>query len=244
MIEINTIYNESCIDTISRIPNQAVHLTLTSPPYNMRLRIRNGKYTVREKAEHFSKKYTHFSDDLYPDDFYSFHKQVLTELLRVSKIVCYNFQIVTGSKDSFFKLIGDFHNYIKDIAIWDKGHGQPAMNCGVLNSAYEYILILEQDGLSGRTIKNHTFKRGTLSNIWRIKRESKIKSHNASFPISLAHLIIQNFSSKGDLIYDPFCGTGTTPLAAKQLNRKYIASEIIKEYCDITHERLSQSYIL
>ncbi len=70
----------------------------------MRLRIRNGKYTSREKSEHFSKKYKFFDDALPIEEFYEFHSKVLTEMLRVSKIVCYNFQIVTGSKQAFFKI--------------------------------------------------------------------------------------------------------------------------------------------
>ena len=138
-MEKNIIYNENCLETLSRMPDKCIDLVVTSPPYNMRTRIRNGEYTTREKSEHFSKKYKHFDDALSIDDFYSFHSEVLNELLRVSKIVCYNFQIVTGSKEAFFKIIGDFNKHIKDIIIWDKGHGQPAMHGQVLNSCYENI---------------------------------------------------------------------------------------------------------
>ena len=103
-MEINKLYNENCLETLAKMPDKFVDLVVTSPPYNMRTRIRNGEYTTREKREHFSKKYKHFGDDLSIDDFYSFHSEVLRELLRVAKIVCYNFQIVTGSKEAFFKI--------------------------------------------------------------------------------------------------------------------------------------------
>ncbi|MGK3946723.1 hypothetical protein ABK046_51220, partial [Streptomyces caeruleatus] len=79
--------NESCTDTLARLPDKSVDLVVTSPPYNMRTRIRNGKYTTREKGEHFSKKYASFDDALPIDEFYQFHKDVLTQLLRVSKVV-------------------------------------------------------------------------------------------------------------------------------------------------------------
>ena len=143
-MRLDIIYNEDCIETMAKMPDKFIDLVVTSPPYNMRTRIRNGKYTTREKIEHFSKKYKHFDDALPINNFYEFHSKVLNELLRISKIVYYNFQIVTGSKEAFFKIIGDFNKDIKDIIIWDKGSGQPAMHGMVLNSCYEMILILEE----------------------------------------------------------------------------------------------------
>lgn len=104
-----------CLEGLKQLPDNFVDLTVTSPPYNMRLRVRNSQYTTRENSEHFLKKYKFFSDDLPIEEFYDFHKRVMTELVRVSRCVCYNFQTVTGSKEAFFKLIGDFSEYF-DIA--------------------------------------------------------------------------------------------------------------------------------
>ena len=220
--------------------NKFVDLVVTSPPYNMRTRIRDGKYTTREKSEHFSKKYTHFSDDLPIEEFFETHKNILSELLRVSKIVCYNFQIVTGSKEAFFKIIGCFGEYIKDIIIWDKGHGQPAMHERVLNSCYEMILILEDNGKVGRFIENAQFNRGEMNNIIRTGKPQKIVgTHGASFPESLVSKLIKAISKEGDLIYDPFMGTGTTAVVAKRFNRNWIGSEITEEYCKIANTRIN-----
>jgi site-specific DNA-methyltransferase (adenine-specific)/modification methylase len=224
------------------MPDKFVDLVVTSPPYNMRTRIRNGKYTTREKSEHFSKKYKHFGDDMPIDDFYLFHSEVLRELLRVSKIVCYNFQIVTGSKEAFFKIIGDFNRDIKDIIIWDKGSGQPAMHGMVLNSCYEMILILEDDKRAGRVIQNAKFKRGEMNNILRIGRGKKVvDSHSAVFPQKLVYELINAFSREGDLVYDPFMGSGTTALVASRMNRRYIGSEISEEYFKISNDRIVRS---
>jgi site-specific DNA-methyltransferase (adenine-specific) len=240
MIKVGEIYNENCIDTMSRMPDKFIDLVITSPPYNMRTRIRNGKYTTREKSEHFSKKYEHFDDALSIEDFYKFHSKVINELLRVSKIVCYNFQIVTGSKEAFFKIIGDFNIHIKDIIVWDKGNGQPAMHNQVLNSCYELVLILEGDNKCGRVIQNASFKRGEMNNILRIGRGVKITDiHSAVFPEKLPIELIKSFSNENDLIYDPFMGSGTTALASIKLNRNYIGSEISKEYCDVAEKRIN-----
>lgn len=241
-MEINKIYNENCLETLKRMTDKFVDLVITSPPYNMRTRIRNGKYTEHEKGESFSKKYNYFSDSLPIDEFYSFHSEVLHELIRVSKIVCYNFQIVTGSKEAFFKIIGDFNHYIKDIIIWDKGNGQPAMHERVLNSCYEMILILEDDMRAGRVIQNAKFKRGEMNNILRIPRgRNVVKGHGAVFPEMLVGELIRSFSEKGDLIYDPFMGTGTTGVVATKLNRNWIGSEIIAEYCKIANQNILNS---
>lgn len=236
--DIKLLYGD-CLERMKEIPDKSVDMILTSPPYNMRTRIRNGKYTTREKTEHFSKKYKYFNDALPIDEFYSFHKNCITEMLRISKIVIYNFQIVTGSKEAFFKIVGDFNKDIKDIIIWDKGFGQPAMHEKVLNSAYEMLLILEDDKKKGRVIKNSTFKRGELQNILRIGRGKKISdTHSACFPEELAETIIKNFSKENDTVLDPFMGSGTTGVACMNLNRKFIGIEISKEYLEIAKERI------
>ena len=241
-MELNKIYNEDCLDTMSRMPDNFVDLVVTSPPYNMRTRVQNGKYTKREKSEHFSKKYKFFSDDLPIDEFYQVHKKILEELLRVSKLVCYNFQIVTGSKEAFFKIIGDFNIYIKDIIVWDKGHGQPSMHNQVLNSCYELILILENDKKCGRLIQNAKFERGKMDNILRIGRGKKVhNTHGAVFPEKLAETLIEAFSNPNELVYDPFMGSGTTAKMSIINQRNYIGSEISQEYCTIAEKRIEET---
>ena len=231
-----------CLQKMKDIPNGSIDLVLTSPPYNMRTRIRNGKYTTREKSEHFSKKYSNFHDALPIDEFYDFHKKCIIEMLRISKVIAYNFQIVTGSKEAFFKIIGYFNKDIKDIIVWDKGFGQPAMHEKVLNSAYELILVLENDKKAGRVIQNATFKRGEMQNILRINRvNSKVKGHSAIFPEKLAQKIITNFSNKNDTVLDPFMGSGTTGVACKNLNRNFIGIELDETYFNIAKQRIENT---
>lgn len=236
---MSKVIQGDCLEVMKDIPDKSIDLILTSPPYNMRLRIRNGKYTEREKSEHFSKKYKFFDDALPMEEFYLFHSQCITEMLRISKVVVYNFQIVTGSKEAFFRIIGKFSNNIKDIIIWDKGFGQPAMNEKVLNSAYEMLLILEDGNIAGRKIQNATFKRGKMQNILRIGRGKKVSDiHSAIFPEKLAEEILKNFSNEGDTVLDPFAGSGTVGKVAKQLNRNFILIEKEPEYIDIINKRL------
>ena len=239
MLELNKIYCADCLELMKQIDDNSIDLTVTSPPYNMRTRIRDGKYTTREKSEHFSKKYKHFDDALPIEEFYEFHKKCIEEMLRISKVVVYNFQIVTGSKEAFFKIIGEFNKHIKDIIIRDKGFGQPAMHEKILNSAYEFMLIMENDKKAGRMIQNAKFRRGEMQNILRINRDRSVSdTHSACFPEDLIDIIIKNFSSEWDLVFDPFMWSWTTAKMAKINNRNFIWCDISQEYVDISNKRL------
>jgi len=204
----------------------------------MRTRVRDGKYTKRETGEHFSKKYKHFSDDLSIEEYYELHKSILTELLRISKTIIWNIQIVTGSKEAIFQLIGYFSKNIKDVIVWDKGHGQPAMHDKCLNRATELLFILEGDAKAGRTLNRGYFNRGEMQDIWRIGRPQQSKDHGATFPEELASRAILGFSKKGGIVYDPFMGSGTVAKVAHIHKRKWIGSEISPEYVDLANKRL------
>lgn len=238
-LEINKIYNEDCLATMSRMPDNFVDLVFTSPPYNMNLRIRNGKYCSRALVKEFTTKYADFNDNLPIEDFYKLHSKIVSELLRVSKIVFYNIQIVTGSKQAFFRIIGENSAYLKDVVVWDKKHGQPAMRAGVLNRRTELILVFEKDGAISREFKKFNFNRGCLDDIWQIGRGKKVhKEHGATFPEELASLVINNFSNAGDLIYDPFMGSGTVAKVALENGRKFVGSELSTAYATFAENRI------
>ncbi len=244
--EIDVIYHESCLETLKRLPDNSIDAVITSPPYNMNLRIRNGEYCSRQIVKELSTKYDGFPDNIPIEEYYSFHKEVIGELLRVSDIIFYNIQIVTGSKRAFFKIIGDFAENIKEIIVWDKGNAQPAMASRVLNRQSELILVLQKNGAISRQFEKCNFERGTLSDVWLVKRENrrgKNSYHGATFPEALIHKILTNFTNRGDIVYDPFMGTGTTACVAKKLGRHYIGSEIVENYINICKERLQSCEI-
>ena len=244
-MEINKIYNENCLDTMKRMPDNFVDLTITSPPYNMKLKIAKGKYqhilsSSPWAADDARTKYCgDFEDSLPIEDFYKIHSEIVTELLRISKMIFYNISIVAGSKRAFFKIIGEYSDFVKEIIIWDKGHGQPAISPGVLNRQSELIIVFDNSTAINRTFSKCNFDRGTLSDVWKIARGKKIsKDHGAVFPEELVQKIVENFSDEGDLIYDPFMGTGTTGHVASLYKRNYIGSEISKNYCKVAEERI------
>jgi len=240
MIELNKVYFESCLDTLNKMDDNSVDCVITSPPYNMNLRISKGRYHSRQIVKELSTKYSGFDDNLPIDEYNKFHSKILRELLRVSKVVFYNVQIVTGSKRSVFKMMGDFHEQLKDIIIWDKGVAQPSMQKQVINRRSELILVFETDYPISRQYRYAKYERGKLEDIWKIKRGKKInKNQGATFPEELVFKILDNFTSEGDVIYDPFMGTGTTAIVSKKMKRRFLGSEICEEYFELIKKRLN-----
>jgi site-specific DNA-methyltransferase (adenine-specific) len=235
---MQAIRNENCLETMSGMKDKSVDIVITSPPYNMNLRINNGKYCSRQIVREISTKYNEFEDNIPIEEFEKIHSEILQELIRVSELVFYNIAVVTGSKRAFFKMIGRFSDELKEIIVWDKGYGQPAMHDGVLNRQSELILVFGGDAIS-RYFAQSTFNRGGLSDIWKIQRKiGKIDNHGATFPEELVFNILNNFTKEGQLVYDPFSGSGTVGAVSKMMGRRFIGSEINTNYCEAANDRI------
>lgn len=233
------LLNGDCLELLKTIPDNSINMVLTSPPYNMNLRIRNGKYCSRQIVKELTTKYANFDDNLPMDEYFEFNKNVIDECLRVSDLVFYNVQFLTGNKPALFKLIGHFHDKLKEFIIWDKCNAQPAIGRGVMNSQFEVLLVFQNSKPESRAFDNCNFDRGTLSNLWNIKRGKKLnKEHGAVFPDELAEKVILNFTKPGQTVLDPFMGTGTTGVVCKRLERDFIGIEMDMDYFNFSKERI------
>ena len=205
---------------------------ITSPPYNYNLRIQNGKYTRRSLND--KTKYNKTYDDaMSMDEYFKWQRDCIAEMLRVSRgLVFYNIQMINGNKLALFRLFGEFSEYIKEVIIWDKNNAEPAIHDGVLNSRYEYIIVLDKTNAISRQFNVFNANRGTVENIWKINKNTErgIANHNAMFPVDLPRKIIQLFTRPNDLILDPFMGGGTTAVACVLEGRNFIGFEINNEY--------------
>jgi DNA modification methylase len=116
------------------------------------------------------------------------------------------------------------------------------------NSVTEYIMIYRKttDKLIDWNLSrydddtiNHSLIRGNYerSNAWHINPESS-DSHPAVYPEELSDKIIQYYSFKGDVVLDPFMGSGTTAVSCKKLGRKWIGFERSEEFCKIARKRI------
>ena len=240
------LFNESNLDTMKRMPDSFIDLTVTSPPYDD-LRTYNG----------------------YCFDF----ENVAKELFRITKqggVVVWNVNDATknGSETLtsfrqvlYFKEIG----FNVETMIWEKtGSGCLGSN-KFYGQNFEYMFILTKGTPKTTNLicdRENKVKSGTVkvnggldktgkgkdriverkpfgkrNNIWRFDTQ-KNSDHPAPFPEQLANDHIISWSNEGDIVYDPFAGSGTTGKMAILNKRKCIMSEISAEYCDIIKKRL------
>ena len=242
------LYKGDCLEVMDKLIVMGVKVDciITSPPYNMNLRIMNGKYVSRcNNSNHiieFSNKYDNYSDDLPMNEYFNFQDEFIDKALQITDLMFYNIQMITGNKVALLQLIGKYAEKIKEIIIWNKGYGQPAMQNGVLNSQYEFIIVFQNSKPYNRSFDNALFARGTETNVWDVKRERNLK-HKASFPVVLIERIIKDFIPENNTILDPFMGSGTTGVACVITNRNFIGIEQDDKYFEIAKNRINEVLI-
>ena len=253
MIEIDRIYNEDCLETMRRMPDGFVDLTVTSPPYD-NLRTYNG----------------------YSFDF----ENVAKSLYRVTKgggvvVWVVNDATINGSETGtsfrqalFFKECG-FNLF--DTMIYARHKGASGNNKAYWQG-FEYMFVLakgepktinlicdvhhgvfekmchdrQKDGTIKKRMVKLTERDSRRTNIWHYAtglnqstKDLEAFKHPAIFPEKLAADHIYSWSDVGGVVYDPFLGSGTTAKMAVRYHRHFIGSEISKEYFDIAQRRIA-----
>ncbi|NWF97319.1 MAG: site-specific DNA-methyltransferase [Nitrospirae bacterium] len=239
---INKVFCKSS-EAMSELPDNSVHLMVTSPPYNV------GK----EYDENLSLK-----------EYRELLKRVFKETYRVlvpGGRACIN--VANLGRKPYIPL----HSYIiedmqsigflmRGEILWDKGSSaSPSTAWGtylkannpVLRDIHEYILVFCKDTFTRlnpqkrkSTISKEEFLEFTKS-VWKFaaERASKV-GHPAPFPVELPYRLIQLYTFEDEIVLDPFVGSGTTCIAALKTKRKYVAYDIDKKYCDLAEKRIKE----
>lgn len=271
-MEVNRIYNENCLDTMSRMGDNSIDLTVTSPPYD----------DLRTYKNHIKGNHTDYNGYSFP------FEDIAKELYRVTKeggVVVWVVGDAThnGSETGtsfrqalYFKEIG-FN--IHDTMIYQKNNfSNPSSNR--YHQIFEYMFVFskgkpktfnsikdrknvyggkvgswgkntvrQKDGTMKENSRKTISEYGQRYNVWTYKtskngQEDEVAyQHPAIFPTKLVEDHIETWTNKGDLVYDPMMGSGTTARAAINKGRNYLGSEMVKEYYDIITERLSNIQI-
>ena len=229
-------------ENMKEIPDNSLHLMVTSPPYNV----------TKEYDENLSLK-----------EYLQLLQHVFSETYRVlvnGGRACVN--VANLGRRPYLPL-SDFISQImieigfqmRGEIIWNKGAGagvsmawgswQSASN-PVLRDVHEYILVFSKGSFSRpkteskeNTISKEQFMEWTKS-VWTMNPESAKKvGHPAPFPIELPYRLIQLYTFKGDVILDPFMGSGTTAIAALKSERKYIGYDNDPAYIKLAEERIA-----
>jgi DNA modification methylase len=149
-----------------------------------------------------------------------------------------NVQPLAGNKRNLMQWINARVDRLIDIITWDKGHSAPQMAAGVLASRYEWIIGMGKINAS-RAFPLSSW-RGTLQSVYEAppqRANEYADIHAATMPVHVPAWIMGTLCDKSQSVYDPFCGTGTTLIAAEQLGRKCYGMEISPAYCDVIVKR-------
>lgn len=214
------------------MPDNFVDIVVTSPPYN------TGGQNAQTGRNR--KLYDKYNDNMTEDEYIEFIRKTINELIRITKYyVFFNFQILTNNKSVFLKIIGEFNENIKDVFIWKKQAISQVVK-GKMATGFEFVLIFGKDNLMKFEYNNFP-DNNYVPNIQEFKKSENFhKINTATMPLSMAEYFIYYFCKDGDVVYDPFMGTGTTACAAIKNKRNYIGSEISQNYVDFSHKRLKQ----
>lgn len=247
---LNKIYVESCLDTMKRMPNDSVDLVVTSPPYD-NLRTYNG-YT--------------FDFESIAAELFRVTKWGGVVVWVVGDATVQGSETGTSFRQALGFMAAGFR--LHDTMIWRKTNPMPKVKTKRYFDVFEYMFVFSkgqpktfnpimQATKQGGKVYNSTVKQISTGkervpksfvlnserykdNIWEIAVAQNKTAHTAVFPEQIANDHIISWSNEGDVVYDPFMGSGTTAKAAVLTGRAYIGSEISQEYADIAEQRLSQ----
>lgn len=230
-------------EAMDELPDCSVHLMVTSPPYNV------GK---------------EYDEDLSLDEYRAFLKRILGEVYRVlvpGGRACIN--VANLGRRPYLPL----HAFIiEDLLalgflmrgeiIWDKASSSSSSTawgswCSpanpTLRDTHEYILVFSKQSFARpklnerrSTIDREEFLEFTKS-VWKFTAESATRvGHPAPFPIGLPYRLIQLYTYEGEVVLDPFAGSGTTALASVQTGRHFVGYDVDPAYVEAAKSRIQK----
>jgi site-specific DNA-methyltransferase (adenine-specific) len=230
--EDGLLYCADCMDILPQLPDKCVDLVLTSPPYNTGGHSA-GYHPNSTTGDSF---YVEYSDNLTNEEYIDFLAARITETIRVSRYAFWNMQMLSGNKEAILMLLYVFRKNLKDISIWRK-QAVSQVQKGRTAKGFEFVFMFGNDDTM--TFDYNGFPdNGYVPNVVEVYKTESIPSHHATFPVNLARYFVSHFTKEGDIVLDPFLGSGTTAVACKRLGRKWVGVEISEEYCRIAKDRI------
>ncbi len=227
----------NAIDAMKHIPDESVDLVITSPPYNLKNSTGNGMKDGRGgkwSNAALVNGYSHYNDNMTHEKYTKWQRECLVEMLRIipkDGAIFYNhkWRVQAGLLQDRQDIVSSFP--IRQIIIW-KRKGGINFNPGYFLPTYEVIYLIAKPKF--KLAK----KANAYGDVWEFNQESKNK-HPAPFPVDLIERIISSTNAK--IILDPFMGSGTTALAARKLDRKFVGIDISPDYCEMARQRVEGS---
>lgn len=243
---IDQVVHGDCLDLLAKVPTGSIDVTFADPPFNLK------------------KKYSQYIDKRELEEYLEWCRLWIEEMVRVTKptgsIFVHNIPKWLTYYAHYLNPIADFRHWIAwDAPTAPMGRSLQPSHYGVLFYAkdksqhkfYEVRSPHKRNRKNNLLLKDYGGKKASLhpfgplvSDVWtdihRIKHNKYRDNHPCQLPVHLLERIVLMSSDEGDIILDPFLGTGTTAIAAKRLGRKFVGFEIDEKYVKIAKNKLSQ----
>ena len=247
---MNKIYNQDCIDGMKAIPDGKIDLVVTDPPFAINFKAKKANYN--RTASRVLSGY----NEITKENYYEFTLNWMSQCFRILK--------ESGGMYVFsgWNNLADILNAIEEIGfitvnhiIWKYQFGV-VTNRKFVTSHYHCLYICKNDkkrkffpyerfSKEEKNNQGRSLHYKDKEDVWEIKREywTGDEKTPTKLPAEIIKKILQYSSEEGDLVFDPFLGSGQTAVVSKLLKRNYIGFEIVKEYFDFISKRLkSNSY--
>ena len=242
-----------CIEGMKKIYDNSIDLTVTSPPYDD-LRSYNSVVDFKEVIK----------------ELYRITKDGGVVVWNVNDRIKDGSKSLTSFRQAIMFQEARFN--VNDVMIWRKTNPNPSVSQPRYNQCFEYMFVFSKGkpktfnpimvecksaGLEYKSTakqitkdKDRVYKEFTINdkkvadNIWEIAVAQNKTEHPAVFPEEIPYRHIKTWTNEGDIVLDPFLGSGTTCIVAKEMERKYIGFEIEEKYFKIAKDRLDKRYNL
>ncbi|WP_062327026.1 DNA-methyltransferase [Treponema endosymbiont of Eucomonympha sp.] len=248
-IKTNVILQGDCLELFKTIPDNSIDMCFADPPFNLK------------------KRYTSYTDNLDLQEYLLWCKKWIAEMVRVTKqtgsIFVHNIPKWLTFYASYLNDKAHFRHWISwEAPTAPMGKTLQPVHYGILfytkeqknSKIYEIRHPHKRDRKQGYLLKDYGGKKDILhpfgpliSDVWtdihRIRHNKNRDEHPCQLPVHLLERLILLATDENDTVLDPFSGTGTTGVAAKQLGRKYIGFELDEQYVNISQKKLENTVI-
>ncbi len=246
-MELNKIIVGDCLAELKRIPDESVDMAFADPPFNLK------------------KNYSSYHDSLEFQEYLQWCELWISEMVRVTKPTGSIFLHNIPKWLTYYATFLNKFAYFKHWIAWDAptspmGNSLQPAHYGILfytkaakgAKIYELRSPHKRERKTGYLAKDYGGKKDMLhpfgplvSDVWtdihRIKHNNKRDPHPCQLPIHLLDRLILMTTDEGDIVLDPFSGTGTTAISAKRLGRNYIGLELDPNYAIISEDKLKMT---
>jgi site-specific DNA-methyltransferase (adenine-specific) len=246
----NTILEGDCTEILQRLPEQSVDLVFADPPYNLQLRQELWRPNLT-RVDAVDDSWDQFTDFEAYDDF---TRRWLAACRRVLKDT--GTLWVIGTYHNIFRVGSILQNmgfWILNDVTWIKSNPMPNFRGVRFTNAHETLIWVQKTAGAGYTFNHHAMKALNedlqMRSDWYLPicsgkerlRANGSKVHATQKPESLLYRVLMSSSNPGDVVLDPFFGTGTTGVVAKKLRRHWIGIEKDPYYVEVARARIAQA---